>query len=108
MRRAIGMVGVLAAIGVAEPAFAQALTPTPPGAKTFVVKPTEDGTTLCPVGLQLKSVQALAGPDDAAVSIVLLGKDRKDLPEGRIVTPYGFRLLRKVEAAVRVVMICGY
>ena len=87
MLRVVGTVGVIAALGIAGPAFAQGLMPTPPGAKTFVVKPAEDGTTLCPVGLQLKSVQALAEPADAAVPVVLLGKDRKDLPDGRIVTP---------------------
>ncbi len=98
---------VAAAVAGIGPAAAD-LNPTPPGSKTFVVKPAEDGATLCPAGLQLKSVQALAVPNDAAVPIVLIARDRKDLPDGRIVIPYGFRFLRKVEVPVRVVMICGY
>ena len=94
-------------VGPAAPAAADLAT-TPPGSKTFMIKPSEESATLCPVGLQLKSVQAMAEPTDAVVPIVLLARDRKDLPDGRIVIPYGFRFLRKVEAPVRVVMICGY
>ncbi len=108
MKRSITtMLAIAAALAGIGPAAAD-LTPTPPGAKTFTVQPPEESATLCPAGLQLKSVQALAAPNDAAVPIVLIARDRKDLPDGRIVIPYGFRFLRKVETSVRVVMICGY
>ena len=108
MTRSITTIAAFAAALAGSGAAEADLNPTPPGAKTFTIQPAEESATLCSAGLQLKSVQALAAPNDAAVPIVLLARDRKDLPDGRIVIPYGFRLLRKVETAVRVVMICGY
>lgn len=108
MTRSITTVlAIAAALAGVGPATAD-LTPTPPGAKTFTIQPSAESATLCPAGLQLKSVQAMSAPNDAAVPVVLIARDRKDLPDGRIVIPYGFRFLRKVETAVRIVMICGY
>ena len=108
MKRSVATMWTMAAALAGVAPAAADLTPTPPGSKTFTIKPSDESATLCPAGLQLKLVQALAEPGDTAVPVVLIARDRKDLPDGRIVIPYGFRFLRKVETAVRVVMICGY
>jgi len=88
----------------AEPA-APATAPAPSQAKVFYISPDDPQEDfLCPAGV-LESV--LATTENRVVTVLLLDANKTPLAEDAWGAAAGFRLRRKPQTKVRVMMMCG-
>ncbi len=78
-----------------------------PQTKTFVISPDDrEQDFMCQAGY-LESVLATATAENRVVSVILLDENKNPIPDGAWASASGFRLRRKWEVKVRVIMVCG-
>jgi hypothetical protein len=76
-------------------------------AKTFIIAPEQSKQAfMCAAG-SLESVLATAVAEYRPVSVILLDRDGKTIPDDTWAQAAGFRLRRNQDVKVRVIMICG-
>ncbi len=75
--------------------------------KSFVIAP-QDGKQafMCPAGV-LESVSATAAMEYRPVSVLLLDREGRTIPENTWTQAAGFKLRRTQDVNVRVLMFCG-
>lgn len=82
-----------------------AQTRVPSQAKVFFISPEDwQGQFMCPAGV-LESVLATA--ENQVVTVFLLDQNKKPIADDAWASAAGFRLRRKQETKVRVIMVCG-
>jgi hypothetical protein len=108
LRAAAFAAPILALAAAACPAPAEAADAASGSqAKAFVISPEQSAQAfMCAAG-SLVSVLATAVAEYRPVSVILLDRDGKIIPDDTWAAAAGFRLRRNQDVKVRVIMICG-